>query len=70
MLAETATFATGLIVGAALVVAGLDQILQAVQDKPWGGLLEKTQLQRSNDILLSKSDQFCTNRIPDQFSRR
>jgi uncharacterized membrane protein HdeD (DUF308 family) len=38
-LAEIATFATGLIVGAALVVAGLGQILQAFQIEPWGGFI-------------------------------
>jgi uncharacterized membrane protein HdeD (DUF308 family) len=36
MLAEIATFASGVIVGAALVVAGLSQILQAFQIEPWG----------------------------------
>ena len=39
VLAEIATFATGLIVGAALVVAGLGQILQAFQVKSWGGFI-------------------------------
>jgi uncharacterized membrane protein HdeD (DUF308 family) len=39
VLAEIATFATGLIVGGALVVAGLGQILQAFQVKPWGGFI-------------------------------
>jgi uncharacterized membrane protein HdeD (DUF308 family) len=37
VLAEIATFATGLIVGAALVVAGLGQILRAFRVKSWGG---------------------------------
>jgi uncharacterized membrane protein HdeD (DUF308 family) len=35
--AEITTFAVGLLVGAALVVADLGQILQASQVKPWGG---------------------------------
>ena len=39
VLAEIATFATGLIVGAALVVAGLGQILQAFQVKSWEGFI-------------------------------
>jgi uncharacterized membrane protein HdeD (DUF308 family) len=39
VLAEIATFATGLIVGAALVVAGLGQILKAFEVKSWGGFI-------------------------------
>jgi hypothetical protein len=36
--AEIATFAVGLLAGAALLVADLGQILQASQVKPWGGV--------------------------------
>lgn len=86
MFVKIAAFATGLIVGAAPVVRGLANFYRRFRSSrrvgSSGTYLLKTphicfagrkrwfNRPEDKDLFLSKCDQFCTNRISDQFSRR